>query len=326
MTSLSKLLGALNAVQRDCGGYVQKDGENTFHRYKYASEDGLLTVLRPAMVQHGLILIPSVAVEPGPWQDEHGNSHLIMEYTLAHTSGEVWPQPIRVPGCGNDRHKNGTVGDKGMYKAMTGANKYALFKLFQIATGDDPERVNAMEKAGNGADVTKPKAKAKPKAAPKNAPQAKTEPPPPRPDDYPEGLDPVAGFRLAHETQKHDYPRRSKSGLWDKIDTCGRQCFGVQNWLRNHCGHHKRDDVRGAVTEDGLNIEALTETHLKRILAKFADYSAGWGSVYRQWTAEYPAIVMQVDDTKHLYLSDAQMQAIKSNGLEGVEFREMVEG
>jgi ERF superfamily len=30
-------------------------------------------------------------------------------------------------------------GDKGIYKAETGANKYALLKLFQIPTGDDPE-------------------------------------------------------------------------------------------------------------------------------------------------------------------------------------------
>ena len=37
-----------------------------------------------------------------------------------------------------DRNKNG-VGDKGIYKAITGANKYALLKLLQLATGDDPE-------------------------------------------------------------------------------------------------------------------------------------------------------------------------------------------
>ena len=35
------------------------------------------------------------------------------------------------------------MGDKGLYKAITGANKYFLFKLFQIETGDDPERDTA---------------------------------------------------------------------------------------------------------------------------------------------------------------------------------------
>ena len=48
-------------------------------------------------------------------------------------------KPIIAAGCGGDRNKNG-VGDKGLYKALTGANKYMLFKLFQIETGNDPAR------------------------------------------------------------------------------------------------------------------------------------------------------------------------------------------
>jgi hypothetical protein len=31
------------------------------------------------------------------------------------------------------------AGDKGIYKAITGAQKYALMKAFMIPTGDDPE-------------------------------------------------------------------------------------------------------------------------------------------------------------------------------------------
>lgn len=133
---LDPLLSALNAVMRAVG-FVQKDKKNTFHGYKYAGEEALLTVLRPALVENGLVLIPSL--DGTPTMDEHGNTNLTMAYTLAHISGAVWPEKIRVPGCGNDRAKNGTVGDKGAYKALTGANKYMLFKLFQIATGDDPE-------------------------------------------------------------------------------------------------------------------------------------------------------------------------------------------
>ncbi len=62
-----------------------------------------------------------------------------VEYTLAHISGETWPTPLVAQGCGNDKNSKGGVGDKGCYKAITGANKYMLFKLFQIETGDDPE-------------------------------------------------------------------------------------------------------------------------------------------------------------------------------------------
>jgi hypothetical protein len=116
--------------------YVQKDATNDFHKYRYVSEMKLLDALRPAMVDVGLMLIPSF--ESGALDHATGNTDIIMSYTLMHKSGAVWPEKIRVPGCGNDKNSKG-IGDKGVYKAMTGANKYLLFKLFQIATGDDPE-------------------------------------------------------------------------------------------------------------------------------------------------------------------------------------------
>ena len=134
---MKHIIQALNSVMKDVS-YVQKSSENKFHGYKYASEASLLESLRPAMIQHGLILIPSVGnVSP---IDQHGNTMLTVEYTLAHVSGEIWPDKIIAVGCGNDKSKSGSVGDKGVYKALTGANKYLLFKLFQIETGDDPEK------------------------------------------------------------------------------------------------------------------------------------------------------------------------------------------
>ena len=134
---MKNIINALNKVMATAG-YVQKNAENKFHGYKYASEAALLETLRPALIENGLILIPSV--RNTSQIDEHGNTIVTVEYTLAHTSGEIWPDKITAVGCGNDRARNGTVGDKGVYKAITGANKYLLFKLFQIETGDDPEK------------------------------------------------------------------------------------------------------------------------------------------------------------------------------------------
>ena len=136
LTPEAVILRAVNAVMQEAG-YVQKTGENTFHGYRYASEADVLERLRPAMVKHGLILIPSVQQVSSI--DTHGNTTVSVHYTLAHVSGAIWPQPIIAAGCGNDRSKSGTFGDKGLYKALTGANKYMLFKLFQIETGNDPE-------------------------------------------------------------------------------------------------------------------------------------------------------------------------------------------
>lgn len=131
----AEIVKALNAIMRSAS-HVAKGGTNSFHGYKYTTETDVLEMFRPKMVEHGLVLIPNVVGATGP--DEHGNTTVTMSYTLAHVSGEVWPERLHFMGCGNDRNKNG-VGDKGLYKAITGANKYLLFKLFQIATGDDPE-------------------------------------------------------------------------------------------------------------------------------------------------------------------------------------------
>jgi len=140
-----KILAALNQVMSKVG-YVQKQGKNAFHNYKYAGEGHLLEVLRPAMVEAGLLLIPSHRAYTAP--DDFGNTTVTVDYTLAHKDGDVWPEKITVVGCGNDKNSKGGVGDKGIYKALTGANKYLLFKLFQIETGDDPEQASDHDKNG----------------------------------------------------------------------------------------------------------------------------------------------------------------------------------
>lgn len=136
LTPETTILRALHAVMEDVE-YVQKSGENDFHGYTYATEADVLKRLRPAMIKHGLVLIPSVQQVSNI--DANGVTTVTMQYTLAHTSGAVWPTPIFAAGSGGDRSKSG-IGDKGLYKALTGANKYLLFKLFQIEIGDDPEQ------------------------------------------------------------------------------------------------------------------------------------------------------------------------------------------
>lgn len=154
MTENTKITTALHAIMSQVS-YVQKTGKNAFHGYKYAGEADLLAVLRPAMIEHGLMLFPSVENVSPP--DDNGNVMVMMSYTLVHKDGEVWPEKLHAAGMGNDRAKNGTIGDKGVYKAITGANKYLLFKLFQIETGDDPEVVSDHDKTSEAAPPEPPK-------------------------------------------------------------------------------------------------------------------------------------------------------------------------
>lgn len=129
--------------------YVTKDKKNEFQKYKYASEAALIAALRPEILDAGLILVPS-GEELLPI-DQWGVTHIVMTFTLAHIDGSVWPDKLKAFGAGSDRSSkdkdgNFTVGDKGTYKAITGGNKYFLRNLFQIETGDDPEKPTAKEK------------------------------------------------------------------------------------------------------------------------------------------------------------------------------------
>ncbi len=126
-----KVIGiALNNVMNETG-YVNKGGQVAFGstKYKYSSEVDVLEVIRPAMIKNGLSLIPNA----GELRVEGNLVFVHMHYTLLHTTGAVWPKPLSMWGCGSDK------GDKAIYKAETGANKYMLVKLAQLACGDDPE-------------------------------------------------------------------------------------------------------------------------------------------------------------------------------------------
>jgi hypothetical protein len=122
--------------------YVQKKGWNDFFKYNYVTEGDLVSAVRPLLSKAGVIIIPSVVQEErleNVIQERGGMASLTkitVEYTI--TDGKD-TYTFLVPGHGSDR------GDKGVYKAMTGAQKYALMKLFMVETGDDPERQTASE-------------------------------------------------------------------------------------------------------------------------------------------------------------------------------------
>lgn len=139
MSELAKAVCAVMATVQ----YVPETGENKFHKYKYASDEDLLKVIQPAMAANGLALIPhridARTVEHTP--DSKGKAQwrtdLVVTYQLIHTSGEA--TEVQGPGCGVDGD------DKGIYKAMTGALKYALRHLFLVPTGQDAERAEREE-------------------------------------------------------------------------------------------------------------------------------------------------------------------------------------
>lgn len=136
------VLSAILWVMRKAS-YVQKTGHNTNLDYKFAQEAGVIHLLREHMVEAGLVMVPDVKFLQ---IDADRNVYVETEYTVTHaeTGDSI---TFTMPGCGNDyKQKSQMAGDKGLPKAITGANKYALLKLFQLPTGDDPEVDNDIDR------------------------------------------------------------------------------------------------------------------------------------------------------------------------------------
>ena len=108
---------------------IPKNGFNEYHKYRYVTESDLMDAIRPLLAEAGLAFYSSVLEQ----QRDKEFTKVKMEFVLADAdTGEC----IKSIYWGEAQDK----GDKGLYKAYTGATKYFLMKTFLIATGDDPER------------------------------------------------------------------------------------------------------------------------------------------------------------------------------------------
>jgi len=117
-------------------GWVEKRGRNTFHNYDYVTESDLVEAVRKQLIAHGIITHFNVVSTSRELKDAEKGGYLtdvVVEWTFEDiASGET--RTSKVPGCGEDK------GDKGLYKAITGSEKYWLKNTFLIPTGGDPER------------------------------------------------------------------------------------------------------------------------------------------------------------------------------------------
>lgn len=138
MPSTKSLAAKLSEIANSIGR-VPKNGYNAFHKYQYVKEDDLVDHIRPILAQHNIFIVPRVGIRgQGENYTEYAHENdgdlttIIYEYDIIDgDSGEKLT--TSAVGYGSDK------GDKGAYKASTGAFKYMLMRLFMVATGDDPE-------------------------------------------------------------------------------------------------------------------------------------------------------------------------------------------
>jgi len=146
VTIYTKISNVISQVEK-----IPKHGYNDFHKYHYVQETDLTEHLRKLLVKEGLVIIPSL-------EAHHRDDNLTtvdMSFAVTEIStGEN----IVVRWAGEAADK----GDKGAYKAYTGAVKTFLMKFFMVPSGDDPERGN---------EEVKPKKTAPKKAVEKTTPE-----------------------------------------------------------------------------------------------------------------------------------------------------------
>ena len=128
-------------VQKNIG-YVAKSGKFDAGKtkYKYATEVDTVAAVKTLCAEIGIVLYLSVIEAETVLIKKDETGYVRGMITRVHTTLEL---------VSSDDDKDSRIVhgwgdgfdslDKGIFKAITGANKYCLFKAFQIPTGDDPE-------------------------------------------------------------------------------------------------------------------------------------------------------------------------------------------
>jgi hypothetical protein len=114
---------------------VAKDGTNEKQGYKYVTITDIKQEIQKELAEQGMIYFGTVKSILNVTLNTEKQTPMVraeVMFTLA--DGETGEQiQSTYFGDGMD------YGDKGIYKAYTGAEKYFLIQTFAIATGDDPE-------------------------------------------------------------------------------------------------------------------------------------------------------------------------------------------
>lgn len=143
-----KIYKAIANVMKDVGA-VGKDSRNPQQGYKYRGIDAVMNALQPAMIKHGIFVVPSV-IEQTREERKTSKGGLLI-YSILKISYKFYAEDGSyvesiVIGEGMDS------GDKATNKALSVGFKYACFQVFCIPTEemidsevDSPEPVHKMD-------------------------------------------------------------------------------------------------------------------------------------------------------------------------------------
>lgn len=133
---MKNIAAKLVKVMKACS-YIQKQGTNTFHKYKYAMAADVLEKVNAALVENGLATIsePELIDLRDVTTSSGKTEHLATVKTKITIIDSESGESISAVGLGSGQD----AGDKAVMKAETASQKYAWMMTLMIATGDDPE-------------------------------------------------------------------------------------------------------------------------------------------------------------------------------------------
>jgi ERF superfamily len=134
-TPVGQIAGAIAAVMSKIDT-IEKRGRNEYFGYAYARMEDVLYAVTPLMGQNGLAVIQN---EVSKEVLEGSRLACTYEFSIFHSSGEVWPEKPRFTGVSLARDRKGNWDDKAVNKCHTTARKYFLLALFQVPAGDFPD-------------------------------------------------------------------------------------------------------------------------------------------------------------------------------------------
>lgn len=139
---------AIGRMQRSGHADVKdKDGKKLYS-YDYLTESDLMNAVKKQLSKVGVAIYVSCVNQ----REEAGATRVEVEVTFADgETGETFT--VKGQGAGTDK------GDKGVYKAQTGAVRYVLWKTFLVPTGDEPdaEHIDRTDHAEDAQAATRPK-------------------------------------------------------------------------------------------------------------------------------------------------------------------------
>lgn len=124
---LKKLHNIMTAVES-----IPKNGWNDKQKYAYAMEADVLEAFREELIKEQVFITSSLIGQDSKPEGWGILTTVTMAYTI-YDLGSDETLSLEFAGQGMDG------GDKGIYKAYTGANKYFLLKTFWLPTYEDPE-------------------------------------------------------------------------------------------------------------------------------------------------------------------------------------------